>query len=221
MRSGPTPPTKKALTADAYRDLDELRELRPELDQRIAAAIPATGRGRPRRPSGRAVWRGVLVRCCRAEGLPDAVIAAEIALGDKHPKPYAIETLRQWELDVQQVERAEGVVTPDNPRDPQALRRVREALEAYGRRNPTEELALRREVELALADAGGPAPNAITAAIATAADRQAEWEAELLSVIADQDRERGDWVRPDPRTISLDAARTSDGHSLHDVIAES
>ena len=165
--------------------------MRPELGQRIADAIPATGRGRPRRPTAHAVWHAVLVRCYRAEGWPDATIAAEIALAEGRAKPYSIETLRQWELDVQQLERAEGVVTSDSPRDPQALARVRYALAAYGRRSddPGEELALRREVELALADAGGPAPNAIAAGIAAFYERQAELE-RLAAEQADHDRYR-------------------------------
>jgi hypothetical protein len=171
-----TPPTKRPLTAAAYRDLDELRELRPELDQRIADAIPATGRGRPARPSAHTVWRGVLSRCCRAEGWPDAVIAAEIAWGDSRAKPYTIETLRQWELDVRQVERAEGVVTQNIRRDPQALRRVREALLAYGRRgaDPEQEVLSRREVEEALAASGGADPHVVTVARARAIERRDE-----------------------------------------------
>jgi hypothetical protein len=192
MRSGVTPPTKKPLTAAGFRNLDELRELRPELDQRIATAIPATGRGRPRRPSGRTVWRGVFARCCRAEGWPDAVIAAETALGDGRAKPYSIETLRQWELDVQQLERAEGTPTPQRPRDPQALARVRYALAAYGRRSddPEDELTLRCEVELALAAAGGPDPDALTIARMTAADRRVEIERLVAEQAAEAKRDR-------------------------------
>ena len=183
MRRGVTPPKEMPLTADAYKNLEELRELRVGLDERIARAIPVTGKGR--RPTGDVVWRGVLARCCRAEGLPNAVIAAEIALGDGRPKPYADETLRYWERGVRRLEYAEGRSTPAEQRDPQALRRVREAFAAYGRRDADTELALRHEVEAALAAAGGPAPNAITAAMAALPKRRAEIE----QLAAEQDAE--------------------------------
>ena len=203
MRSGLTPPTKKPLTAEGYRDLDELREMRPGLEQRIAAALPASGRGRPSRPTANAVWRGVLARCCRAEGLPDAVIAAEVALGDGRAKPYAIETLRKWERAVCALERAEGSSTPDLDRDPQALRRVREALAAYGRRSEATELGLRRDVEAALAAAGGRSPNPITAALAADGDRQAEIEQLAADQAAEAKRDQSRrFAMPGSRALS-------------------
>ncbi len=198
MRSGPTPPTKMPLTADGYRDLDELRELRPGLEQRIAASIPATGRGRPRRPSPDVVWHGVWARCCRAEGMPGSVIAAEGALGDSRARPYAAEALRRWELAVQQLERAEGLPTPESSRDPQTLQRVRYALAAYGRRGESvaEERALRHDVELALSAAGGPDPDAVNTAMVLDRAVDAERDAELERLAAEQSAEaRRDGLR--------------------------
>lgn len=108
--------------------------LRLQLPGRIAAAFPASGRrGRPSRPTPKSVMLGVIARAGRRDGWSDKHIAAALS---RDPK-----ALRRAEADVQRLERAEGVHTPNIPHDPkafQALAYQRRQLKAASKRHKAE-----------------------------------------------------------------------------------
>ncbi len=209
-----------------------------ELPGRIAAALPTSGRGAPLRPRALTVWRGVIEREARRAGCPTS--HAFVCEDGRTLLPVDKTTRSRREAAVQRLERAEGLETPTILHDDKGFKAEVDAIRRYevvARDLPAASdfwaasaayLSARIEVQRAIARATGRDQNAaiqeslaIQEGFVATSKRFAERDAEECRLLRDHvaDSERGQRVKADLKTTSLDADRTGEGFSLLDAVA--